>query len=142
VAGDEGVETFAVDDPRALEALAGADHVIDLLPGSRSTERFFDAATIARFKPGAIFYNVGRGTTIDQEALAAALASGKLAAAHLDVVEPEPLPPEHPLWTAPNCFITPHSAGGHDTEQARLVRHFLDNLGRLTSGQPLRDRIL
>jgi phosphoglycerate dehydrogenase-like enzyme len=142
VAGDEPVPTFAADDPRAAAALAAADHVVDLLPGSKGTDRFFDGPRLAAIKPGAVFYNIGRGTTVDQEALLGALASGKLAAAHLDVVSPEPLPPEHPLWTAPNCFITPHSAGGHDTEHARLVQHFLDNLARLTAGQPLRDRIV
>jgi phosphoglycerate dehydrogenase-like enzyme len=142
VAGDEPVPTFAAGDPRAAAALAGADHVIDLLPGSPSTDRFFDAARLAGFKDGAIFYNVGRGATVDQAALLAALAAGKLAAAYLDVVSPEPLPPDHPLWTASGCFITPHSAGGHDTEHPRLARHFLDNLARFTAGEPLLDRIV
>jgi phosphoglycerate dehydrogenase-like enzyme len=142
VAGDEAVPTFAVDDPRAAAALAGADHVIDLLPGSRSTERFFDAARLGALKPGAIFYNVGRGGTVDQEALRALLISGRLGAAYLDVTTPEPLPPDHPLWSTPNCFITPHSAGGHDTENERQVRLFLENLRRFTAGEPLLDRVV
>jgi phosphoglycerate dehydrogenase-like enzyme len=142
VAGDEPVPTYATDDPRAALALAAADHVVDVLPGSASTDGFFDAARFAGLKRGAIFYNVGRGTTVDQQALAAALVCGQLAAAYLDVATPEPLPPDHPLWTAPACFITPHSAGGHDAESERLVRHFLDNLGRLTAGRPLTDRVV
>lgn len=142
VVGDEPVPTYAAADPRAAVALGAADHVVDVLPGSASTDGFFDVARFAGLKPGAIFYNVGRGTTVDQHALAAALVSGRLAAAYLDVVTPEPLPPDHPLWTAPGCFITPHSAGGHDTESERLVRHFLDNLNRLTSGRPLVDRVV
>jgi phosphoglycerate dehydrogenase-like enzyme len=141
VAGDEPVPTFTPDDPRAAAALASADHVIDVLPASPSTERFFDAARFAACKPGAIFYNVGRGTTVDQEALLAALRSGQLGAAYLDVATPEPLPPEHPLWTAPHCTITPHTAGGHADEPERLVRHFLANLARFTTGQPLLDRV-
>jgi phosphoglycerate dehydrogenase-like enzyme len=141
VGGDEPVPTWAIDDARAIAALGRADHVVDVLPGSPSTDRFFDAARLAAFKPGAVFYNVGRGTTVDQEALRAALLSGRLRAAYLDVTTPEPLPPEHPLWTTPNCIITPHTAGGHEDEPFRLVRHFLDNLRRFTARQPLVDRV-
>lgn len=140
VAGDEPVPTFSIDD--AAAALAGADHVIDVLPASPSTERFFDAARFAAVKPGAIFYNVGRGTTVDQDALRAALQSGQLAAAYLDVTTPEPLPVDHPLWATPNCFITPHTAGGHADEAERLVRHFLENLRRFTLRQPLLDPVV
>jgi phosphoglycerate dehydrogenase-like enzyme len=142
VTGDEPVPTLGTDDPRAAQALARADHVVDVLPASPSTIRYFDAARLATLKPGAVFYNVGRGDTVDQEALMAALAAGRLAAAHLDVTTPEPLPPEHPLWTAPNCHITPHMAGGHQDEPERLVRHFLDNLGRFTAGRELLDRVI
>ena len=93
-------------------------------------------------KPGGIFYNIGRGTTVDQEALRAALESGRLAAAYLDVTDPEPLPPDHPLWATRNCFITPHTAGGRDDEFEQLVRHFLANLLRFEAGIPLLDRIV
>ena len=141
VEGDEPVPTFRSDDPQAARALAAADHVIDVLPGSPSTDRWFDAARFAALRPGAVFYNVGRGTTVDQEALRAALLSGQLAAAYLDVTAPEPLPPEHPLWTTPRCFITPHTAGGHQDEPQRLVRHFLENLRRFTARQALLDRV-
>src|SRR5437588_848614 len=94
-----GYTSYDRDDVRA--ALGEADHVIDVLPAAPGTERFFDAARFAALKPGAMFYNVGRGTTVDQEALLGALASGRVAAAYLDVTTPEPLPPDHPLWTAP-----------------------------------------
>jgi phosphoglycerate dehydrogenase-like enzyme len=93
-------------------------------------------------KPGAIFYNIGRGATVDQEALVAALRSGRLGAAWLDVTDPEPLPPGHPLLRAPNCFITPHTAGGHHNEFEMLARHFLDNFRRFINGAPLRDRVM
>lgn len=142
VAGDEPVPVFAWGTPEAARALAEADHVVDVLPGSASTQRAFGAAVFAGLKAGAVFYNIGRGTTVDQEALRAALAAGKLSAAYLDVTDPEPLPPEHPLWTTPNCFVTPHAAGGHSDEAERSVRHFLDNLARFTAGEPLADEIL
>jgi phosphoglycerate dehydrogenase-like enzyme len=119
-----------------------ADHVIDILPANASTRNYVNAQRFSAMKRGAIFYNIGRGATVDQEALSAALNSGHLAAAYLDVTDPEPLPPEHPLWTAPNCFITPHTAGGHIGEKERLVRHFLDNLSRFVSGENLLDQII
>jgi phosphoglycerate dehydrogenase-like enzyme len=140
--GDEPVRTVELGDSAAGRALAAADHVIDVLPGSPATDRFFDAARFAGFKAGAVFYNVGRGTTVDQEALLASLQSGHLAAAYLDVTTPEPLPPEHPLWSTANCHITPHMAGGHHDESVRLVQHFLENLRRFTTGAELLDRVV
>jgi phosphoglycerate dehydrogenase-like enzyme len=141
VAGDEPVPTFAWGSREADAALAAADHVVDLLPGGAGTRHAFDAARLETLKETAVFYNIGRGTTVDQDALVAALVAGRLAAAYLDVCEPEPLPPAHALWAAPNCFVTPHAAGGHADEGERLVRHFLENLARFTSGQPLRDEV-
>jgi phosphoglycerate dehydrogenase-like enzyme len=93
-------------------------------------------------RKGAIFYNIGRGNTVDQAALLTALQGGHLGAALLDVTEPEPLPPDHPLWSLPNCVITPHMAGGHSSEQERLVDHFLENLRRFERGEPLHDRVV
>jgi len=123
-------------------ALADADHVVNILPENPGTRSFVDARFLAAMKPGAVFYNIGRGATVDQGALVAALESRRLAAAYLDVTSPEPLPPDHALWTAPNCYITPHTAGGHDTEDAALIRHFVDNLARFESGEPLLDRVI
>jgi len=137
--GDEPIPVIAEAE---LDAhLARADHVVNLLPASEATRHFVNAARLAAMKPGAVFYNIGRGGTVDQTALQGALTSGKLAAAYLDVTDPEPLPPDHPLWTAPNCYITPHTAGGHIGERDRQVRHFLENLRRFTAGEPLRDRV-
>ncbi len=138
--GAEPVPTFAITElPRLL---AEADHVVDVLPGGAHTQHVFDAALFGLLKPGAVFYNIGRGSTVEQTALLNALENGHLRAAYLDVTEPEPLPPEHPLWRAPNCFITPHAAGGHADEQARLVWHLLQNLGRFAVGEALVDRVL
>lgn len=139
-AGDERVEVAPVE--RVDELLPLADHVVNLLPGGSATAGFMSARRIGLMKPTAIFYNIGRGTTVDQDALADALRGGRLAAAYLDVMSPEPLPPEHALWTVPNCHITPHTAGGHADEQHRILRHFLDNLRRFESAGPLLDRVI
>ena len=139
-ADDENVRVVAQD--QLDELLPRADHVINILPENAGTLRYFDARRIGAIKPGGIFYNIGRGTTVDQEALRAALESGRLASAYLDVTDPEPLPPDHPLWRAPHCFITPHTAGGRDDEFEQLVRHFLANLRRFESGQTMLDRII
>jgi phosphoglycerate dehydrogenase-like enzyme len=138
--GDEPVPIVPLAE---LDAhLARADHVVSTLPANASTLRFFGAERLAAIRPGAVFHNIGRGTTVDQAALGAALRSGKLRAAYLDVTDPEPLPPDDPLWSIPSCVITPHTAGGHADEPQRLVRHFLDNLARYTTGAPLADRVI
>jgi phosphoglycerate dehydrogenase-like enzyme len=138
--GDEGVEI--IEPGELAGALAAADHVINLLPHNGGTLGFFNAAKFAAMKSGACFYNVGRGKTVDQDALLAALNSGQLGAACLDVTNPEPLPPEHPLWSAPNCLITPHTAGGRTDQDPAIVRHFLANLARLDRGEPLANRVI
>lgn len=129
----------------SAEALAGAlkiaDHVVNILPANGATENFVNEARLAQFKPGAQFYNVGRGTTVDQKALVEALREGRVGAAYLDVTEPEPLPPGHELWTTPNCFITPHTAGGRHDQDEALVRHFLTNLAFFERGEALNDRV-
>jgi phosphoglycerate dehydrogenase-like enzyme len=140
VVGDEPVPVITTGDLDA--ALARADHLVNLLPGGSGTARFVDEARLSRLPKGAFFYNVGRGSTVDQNALIAGLDSGHLGAAWLDVTDPEPLPPDHPLWRTPRCHITPHLAGGQANERERLVRHFLDNFQRFTAGDPLVDRIL
>jgi phosphoglycerate dehydrogenase-like enzyme len=127
---------------QADESLASADHVVNILPASAATEKFLDRRRLGMMKPSAILYNIGRGTTVEQSALADVLQAGRIAGAYLDVTDPEPLPADHPLWSAPNCFITPHTAGGHADEFHRLVRHFADNLDRFVAGNPLADVII
>lgn len=137
--GDEGVETVAEADVHRV--LPAADHVVNCLPDGPNTRRFCDAAFFAALRPGAFFCNVGRGSTVDQDALLSALRSGRVGGAFLDALDPEPLPPEHPLWTAPNCHLTPHVAGGHRGQDESLVAHFVANLERLLADRPLEDRI-
>ena len=138
-----GHEPIPIITEAALpEALAQADHLLNILPGGAATRHFINAERLQALKPGALFYNIGRGTTVDQEALLSALQSNQLAAAYLDVTDPEPLPPDHPLWSTPNCFITPHTGGGHSNERERQVRHFLENLRRFAAGEALLDRVV
>lgn len=138
--GDEGVPV--ISESQLDDALALADHVVNILPDSSMTRDFFSDARIKRIKPGAIFYNIGRGATVDHLALFDALKSRRIKAAWLDVTDPEPLPDDHPLASQPNCFITPHVAGGSNDEGIRLVNHFLGNLKRFIDGESLLDRVM
>ena len=138
---DEGMPVVTGD--RLAHTLAHeADHIVNILPDNPASRHFFNEARFSTLKPGAIFYNIGRGSTVDQDALLKALRSGRIGAAWLDVTEPEPLPDNHPLWAEPNCFITPHVAGGHFEETKTLVRHFLQNFERFVEGKPLLDRVM
>jgi phosphoglycerate dehydrogenase-like enzyme len=119
-----------------------ADHVVNILSHNDSTHNYVNARRLAWFKPGARFYNVGRGTTVDQRALLEALQSGRLGAAYLDVFETEPLPPDDPLWAVPNCYLTPHTAGGRGDQDEAIVRHFLRNLEAFEQGGALTDRMV
>lgn len=136
--GDEAIEVHPVNE--LVSWLPRADFVVNLLPAHSDTVEFFDTIKFAAMKPGAVFINMGRGGTVEQSALLAALR-GDLRAAYLDVMSPEPLPPEHPLWTQKNCHITPHVGGGHGDEYDRLVKHFLANFQRFLHGQPLSGRV-
>jgi len=140
IKGDETVRVLRSEEVDELLPLA--DHVVNILPANEQTQNFLNAARLASLKRGAIVYNIGRGTTLDQNALIKELNEGHISAAYLDVTDPEPLPPEHLLWETPNCFITPHVGGGHATEKERQVAHFLDNLRRFEAGEELRDRLL
>jgi phosphoglycerate dehydrogenase-like enzyme len=94
-------------------------------------------------KQGAVIMNVGRGSAIDSDALNEALRSGYLGGACLDVVEPEPLPEDHPLWEAPNLLLTPHVSGAYHLQESfeRIVRIAIANLEAFVSGRPLRNRV-
>jgi len=119
------------------EALARADVVVLAAPESAETRGLFDAARLARLKPGAVLVNVARGTLVDQAALVAALQGGQLRAAVLDVVEPEPLPADHPLWDAPGVFLSPHSSTSRDGYDDRLLDLLAVNLRHYLRGEPL-----
>ena len=104
-------ELYTVD--HLDEVLPTVDAVCMSLPNTPATRGILSAERIARMKPGAYVANVGRGSAIDQAALVRALNEGRLGGAALDVMVPEPLPADDPLWTAKNCVLTPHVAGGY-----------------------------
>lgn len=139
IRGNEPIPMITID--KVDEVLPDADFIVNILPASPSTNGFFNQRRLSILKPEALLMNIGRGTTIDQEALMAALKAETLGGAYLDVTDPEPLPSNHPLWSTPNCYVTPHIAGGFRHEHMRLVEHFLDNLRRFEQGQPLLDHV-
>ncbi|NMO56168.1 phosphoglycerate dehydrogenase [Actinoplanes sp. TBRC 11911] len=118
------------------ELLPTADVLINILPATAATRHAVDAKVLALLPPKAWFVNVGRGATVDETALLAALRSGALAGAALDVFDREPLPATSGLWDEPNVIITPHSAGGRPIGAAGLIRA---NLDALVAGRPLRN---
>jgi phosphoglycerate dehydrogenase-like enzyme len=130
----EGV--FALDD--LPELLPQADVVVNLLPLTDATRGLVRARELGAMRDGALFVNAGRGATVDTDALVAELEAGRLRAV-LDVVEPEPLPPDHPLWHVRGAIISPHSAG--DTPGAERAAWALaaDQLRRYAAGEPLRN---
>ena len=116
--------------------LPRTDLLISILPATTETVRVLDAGVLAQLPPHAWVVNVGRGTTLDEEALLAALREGRLAGAALDVFETEPLPATSGLWDQPNVIITPHGAGGRPIGAEVLIT---ENLAAFESGRPLRN---
>jgi phosphoglycerate dehydrogenase-like enzyme len=128
--------------PAALdELLPMADFVILTVPHTPQTEGLMHAERFALMKRTAFFINIGRGMTTRLDDLNAALRSGQIAGAALDVYEIEPLPAEHPLWDAPNVLLTPHTAGYGPYLDDRRLEIVLDNARRFASGQPLRNLV-
>ncbi|HET9661974.1 MAG TPA: D-2-hydroxyacid dehydrogenase [Thermomicrobiales bacterium] len=121
--------------------LPSADHVAICIPLTSETNRLFDADRFARMKPGSVVYNVGRGPIVDTSALIAALESGHLAGAGIDVSDPEPLPPDHPLWNAPNVFITGHTSGRTPYYWDRGGRILRANIHHYLAGEPLENLV-
>jgi phosphoglycerate dehydrogenase-like enzyme len=118
------------------ELLPRADVVIVIVPGTPETTGMFDAGLLAKLKDGALFVNMARGPVVDTDALLAELESGRFDAA-LDVVEPEPLPEDHPLWHAPNLLLLPHVGGNSDAMDSRGRRLVREQLQRYAAGDPL-----
>jgi phosphoglycerate dehydrogenase-like enzyme len=146
------VDLYPGDKPDYVSALRGLDYLGDLLresdyvvvtvPYTPQTVGMIGADRIALMKPSAMLVGVSRGGIIDQEALAAALREGRLAAAALDVFKPEPLPEDSELWDLENLLITPHTAGGTQFEGQYILGIFRENLGRFLGGDlPLRNQV-
>lgn len=119
--------------------LAAADYVVVTAPLTEQTAGLFDERTLAGAKPGAVLVNVGRGGIVDEAALLAALESGRLRGAALDVFAEEPLPAGHPFWTRRDVLVSPHMCGDFIGYRDVLVDIFVDNLHRWCSGGELRN---
>jgi glyoxylate reductase len=119
------------------QALGQADFVSLHAPLTPATHHMIDDAALRAMKPGAILVNTGRGGLIDQPALARALDDGRLAAAALDVTDPEPLPPDDPLLQAPNLLVVPHIGSATHTARSRMADMAVDNLLAGLAGEPL-----
>lgn len=132
---DGAVRTLGLD--RLHDALRGADLVMLALALTPATERVIGAAELAVMEPHAWLVNVARGRHVDTDALVAALASGGIAGAALDVTDPEPLPAGHPLWSAPNCIVTPHIANTPEMGIPLLAARVRENVHRFAVGEPL-----
>jgi phosphoglycerate dehydrogenase-like enzyme len=140
-------DMFPVDKPDCVEALWSAERLDDLMaavdflvlcpPLNDSTYGIIDAARLAKMKQGAILANMARGAVVVTDDLVAALESGHLAGAVMDVTEPEPLPPENRLWDLPNVIITPHVGGQSSWRIDSMTELFCRNLRRWQAGLPL-----
>ncbi|MBI4463947.1 MAG: D-2-hydroxyacid dehydrogenase [Acidobacteria bacterium] len=122
-----------------LAALPQADYLIVTAPDTPETHCLIGERELRCLKPTACLINVSRGSLVDTEALTRALESGRLAGAALDVTDPEPLPPEHPLWTLPNVLLTPHLGGATDRYWERQLELLQENLRRYLAGEPLQN---
>jgi phosphoglycerate dehydrogenase-like enzyme len=118
------------------ELLPQADVVVLAVPLTADSEGLVDAGFLASMKPGALLINVARGRIVDTTALLAALIAGRITAA-LDVTDPEPLPPDHPLWSAPGILITPHVGGNTTAFEPRARRLVAEQLRRFATGEDL-----
>jgi phosphoglycerate dehydrogenase-like enzyme len=136
VPGGDGVE--GVWPTSRLDDLLGASDVVAICcPLTKATTKLFDDAAFAAMKPGAILVNVTRGEVVDGDALVRALESGRLGGAALDVVDGEPLPADHPLFTFANVVMTPHTAGASQLRARRNIDRFCENLRRYRAGDEL-----
>jgi len=138
-----GATASEVDElvgPAELDDVLGRAHVVVVAaPGTAANENMFDAAAFAAMRRGTLFVNVARGSLVDEDALVAALASGHLRAAAIDVTREEPLPPDSRLWDVPNLAISPHSSASADRYLERVSELFYDNLARYVAGEELRN---
>ncbi len=126
-------QTYAVSEIEQF--LPECDFLISVVPQTAASTGLLSAARLMLLKPTCFYINIGRGNIVDLDALGEALSAGRLAGAALDVFPTEPLPTDHPIWTAPNAVITPHISGVNRPEDVTGV--FLDNLGRYIAGKSL-----
>jgi glyoxylate/hydroxypyruvate reductase A len=138
VPAEVGVDELFAPDALA-RVLPRCDYLVLMCPHTPETEGLIGARELALLPRGAVLINLARGAVVDEQALIAALQTGHLGGAALDVVQTEPLAPDSPLWDMDNVLITPHSASTVAEENERLVELFCDNLRRFVAGAPLRN---
>ncbi|MDF9278369.1 D-2-hydroxyacid dehydrogenase [Arthrobacter sp. EH-1B-1] len=132
----EGVS--GIVPPERLGALLpDVDAVVLCLPATESTHHMLSRDLLEQVKEGITVVNVGRGATVDEEALIGALRDGRVGFAALDVFEQEPLPGDSPLWELPNVLVSPHNAGTYEEEERKIAELFAENARRLLDGEPL-----
>jgi len=117
------------------QAAAKADYVINVLPGDTANLKIIGSSVFAHMKPSAYFINVGRGETVDEQALIEALNRGRIAGAGLDVFATEPLPGESPLWDLPNVFVSPHIGGLFEEYQEMAMPLIIRNMTAYLAGR-------
>jgi phosphoglycerate dehydrogenase-like enzyme len=129
---EDGRRVHGIDEYREL--LPHADILINVLPGGADTRHLIDDESLSALPDGALVVNVGRGPTVDTDALVDHVSRGRIRVAS-DVFDPEPLPADHPLWTLPNVFITPHVGGLTNAMAPRIARLIADQARRLARGE-------
>jgi phosphoglycerate dehydrogenase-like enzyme len=136
---DPAAGAAGADEVHAAAALAGllprADFVVLVCPLTDATRGLIGAAALAAMKPSAVLINCARGAVVDEPALIAALGAGRIRAAGLDVMVEEPLPAASPLWTMPNVFLTPHTAGETCAYENNVLDLMMENIARLQRGE-------
>jgi phosphoglycerate dehydrogenase-like enzyme len=126
-------------EPTVDDVIAQADYVVMSAPLTPGTYRLITRERIASMKPHAVFINLGRGATVEEDALVDALRERRIRGAALDVFEVEPLPPEHPLWTLDNVLVSPHTADHTEDAHVRAMQFFVENLKRFRAGESLQN---
>lgn len=128
-------QLYSID--KLHDLLGRSEYLVLVTPHTDETEHLLGANELALLPQGAIIINIGRGALIDEPAMIAALQSGHLGGAALDVFAEEPLPPDSPLWDMPNVLVSPHSGSTSDRENARVTKLFCENLRRFLDGEAL-----
>jgi phosphoglycerate dehydrogenase-like enzyme len=140
--GGPADEVVGYDEAAVHDAFARSDYVVLACPLTDRTRHLVDEAALATLPPEAVLVNVARGGVVDTDALVSAIRWNEIGGAALDVTDPEPLPPDHPLWGFDDVLVTPHSAGHTPAYFDRLADILADNVARLDAGEELENRVV
>lgn len=137
----EHFDSIITEDDELNKALQVADYVVMALPLNEKTDHMFNKEKFTLMKSSALFINVGRGPSVNQDDLVEALRNRQIRGAGLDVTEPEPLPKDHPLWKLDNVYLTPHNASSSPYMRDRLFEMICMNLDLYLAGKQVRYQI-